>query len=134
MINNCPIIYMDNVEMKNYVGEVFFGIRELNSTEREIIYQTGTNNCTRLPFFPPGSDDPNDTSFPSGNFSVRFFSSACWSYTPGTKDWTTDGCRVGICLKRNRYLCCVVLQVFMTDKNIKLIVKEHRCMLIVIEK
>ncbi|KAK7111823.1 hypothetical protein V1264_011390 [Littorina saxatilis] len=89
----CSKIYMDNLEMADYVGEVYLGFRQLTTEEMGM----DVSNCTQLPAWGNGTDGSNESATGSnftGNYTLKLFGSGCYAITPGDSDWSTLGCRV----------------------------------------
>ena len=81
------MVYLDNLEVDDFIGTMFFGVRQLKDSEMGM----DVSNCTELPSWGNGTEGSEFT----GNYTITMFSSGCYSISDGDTDWSTTGCRVG---------------------------------------
>nr|KAG5709464.1 hypothetical protein BaRGS_023146 [Batillaria attramentaria] len=83
---NCSRVYMDNLQVNNYKGKVYIGVRQLMANETNM----NLTDCQLPDYWSNGTKEAQFTT----NYTLQLFTSGCYSISEGDSDWTTDGLRV----------------------------------------
>ncbi|XP_055877058.1 uncharacterized protein LOC106077240 isoform X2 [Biomphalaria glabrata] len=79
-------LQISDLDIGNFTGHLYVGIRELNVTEFNMDISSG---CASLPRYENGSD------YFRGEFKLRQYVTQCLAISDDASDWSTEGCWVG---------------------------------------